>query len=190
MTRRCVIEDVNGELAVVRCQLGDRSAWPDLVARWHGPLWTFLRRMVGDAARSDDLEQEVWLRVVRGLPRLEATDRFPAWLFTLARRVVHDELRRAYRSVPTDPDVAPDEAPEVTDHDGLGDLLDRLRLDRALEVLAPRDREAVVLFHLVELPLTDVAHVTRVPIGTVKSRLHRARHQLREELDDDEELPR
>lgn len=182
-------DDPIDELTVVRCQLGDRSAWTDLVARWHGPIWTFVWRMLGDGARSDDLTQEVWLRVVRGLPRLEAPDRFPAWLFTVARRVVHDELRRSYRAVETDPNVAPDDAAATSDDDGIADLLDRLEIDRALAVLTPRDRETVVLFHLGELTLTDVARILEVPTGTVKSRLHRARQQLSEELGD-EEMPR
>jgi DNA-directed RNA polymerase specialized sigma24 family protein len=62
------------ELVVVRCQLGEREASRELVDRWHGPLWSFLWRMVGDAGRSDDLSQEVWVRAVRGLPRLEKPD--------------------------------------------------------------------------------------------------------------------
>lgn len=181
--------DPMDELLVVRCQLGERSAWPGLVERWHPPVWTFLWRMVGDGGRSDDLAQEVWLRVVRGLPRLESPARFPAWLFTVARRVVHDDLRRTYRRVETDPDVAPEDAAGSIDDDGVAELLDRLELERALEVLAPRDRETVVLFHLGELTIDDVARVLEVPTGTVKSRLHRARQQLSQQLGD-EEMPR
>jgi len=176
--------DAADELVVVRCQLGEREAFRELVERWHAPLWTFLRRMTGDAGRSDDLAQDVWVRVVRGLPRLAKPDRFPAWIFTLARRAVVDELRQAYQRPGSEPEQVLDGADRSTPADEVGALLDRLELDRALATLTPRDREAVVLFHLADLPLADVAQVLAVPEGTVKSRLHRARAQLRAELSD------
>lgn len=174
------------ELVVVRCQLGERAAFDELVARWHPPLRSFVHRMVGDTARGDDLAQEVWLRVVRGLPRLAATDRFPAWLFTLARRVVYDDLRHAYRQVDTDPLTTGDQADPPTETDDFSGLLNRLELGAALAELAPRDREVVALFHLADLPLADVADILDVAPGTVKSRLHRARLLLRTALRDEE----
>jgi len=170
------------ELVVVRCQLGERAAFDELVQRWHHPLWSFVHRMVGNPARSDDLTQEIWLRVVRGLPRLAAPDRFPAWLFTLARRVVYDELRHRYRQLDTDPLSGAEETAPASETDDVGSLLDRLELESALAGLAPRDREVVALFHLADLPLDDVAQILAIPPGTVKSRLHRARQKLGIEL--------
>lgn len=101
---------VADELVVVRSQLGERAAFAELVERWHHPVWSFVHWMIRDPARSDDLTQEIWLRVVRGLPQLAAPDRFPAWVFTLARRVVYDELRQSHRQV----DTAPLTAAEAT----------------------------------------------------------------------------
>lgn len=173
-------------LVVVRCQLGERAAFDQLVERWHGPVWSFLANMLGDPARTDDLAQEVWVRVVRGLPQLQQTDRFPAWVFTIARRVVHDELRRAYRRVDTDhelPDEPVDPADAINPAEG---VLDRLDLERALGVLAPRDRAATILFHLQDRPVAEVARLLDVPEGTVKSRLHRARRQLANHIDHQE----
>lgn len=174
------------EFVVVRCQLGERAAFDELVERWHRPLWSFVQRMVSDPARSDDLAQETWLRVVRGLPRLAAPDRFPAWFFTLARRVVYDELRQSYRQVDTEPLPAAAETGPGTETDDFGRLLDRLELQSALAELAPCEREVVALFHLADLPLTDVAEILAIPPGTVKSRLHRARQQLGAALCDEE----
>ena len=166
------------ELVVVRCQLGERAAFRELVERWHHPLWSFVHRMLGDPGRSHDLTQEIWLRVVRGLPRLAAPERFPAWLFTLARRVVYDEMRQSYRQLDTDPHTPAEETGPASETDDVGSLLDRLELERALAELAPRDREVVALFHLADLPVVDVAEILAVAPGTVKSRLHRARQQL------------
>ena len=174
------------ELVVVRCQLGERAAFDELVERWHHPLWSFVHQMVGDQGRSDELTQEVWLRVVRGLPRLAAPDRFAAWLFTLARRAFYDELRQSYREVDTDPLTVLGEAGAAADTDDVGHLLDRLELEGAVAELALREREVVALFHLADLALTDVAEILAVPPGTVKSRLYRARQQLSTALHDRE----
>lgn len=178
------------ERVVVRCQLGERAAFVELVHRWHYPLWSFVHRMTGDPARSDDLVQEIWLRVVRGLPRLDVPDRFPAWLFTLARRAMTDELRQAYRRVSTDPLAGDEDAQPPPGTDGVASLLDRLEIEDALAALAPHDREAVALFHLADLPVAEVAEILAVPPGTVKSRLHRARQQLSTALTRDEEAGR
>ncbi|MBB2746465.1 UNVERIFIED_ORG: DNA-directed RNA polymerase specialized sigma24 family protein [Microbispora rosea subsp. rosea] len=74
------------ELLVVRAQLGERAALAELLARWRMPVWTYVRRML-DGERADDVTQEIWLAVVRGLPRLREPGRFAPWLFTIARRV-------------------------------------------------------------------------------------------------------
>ena len=140
--------------------------------------------MVGDAHRADDLAQEAWVRVVRGLPRLREPARFPAWVFTLARRVVVDELRQAYRQPVLD--VGADGLIDAPAVDDVRHLLDRVDLAAALARLSPIDREAVVLFHLLDQPLAVVTTVLDVPAGTVKSRLNRARRQLRAHLDDQE----
>ncbi|MGV9359243.1 RNA polymerase sigma factor [Amycolatopsis sp. NPDC003731] len=171
-------EERRNELLVVRCQLGERAAFHDLVRRWHGPLWRYVRGMVGSSHVADDLAQEAWVSVVRGLPRLQEPDRFAPWLFTIARRTVTDHLRRAY-GAPRTAEAEPDEA---TADDGLGDVLTALEVEAGLSGLPPLEREVLILFHLEDLPLAGCAEVLGVPPGTVKSRLHRARRMLREAL--------
>ncbi|MDP9795842.1 DNA-directed RNA polymerase specialized sigma24 family protein [Catenuloplanes nepalensis] len=82
---------MHDELLVVRAQLGERDAFADLVRAWHDPVHSFARRMIG-ARDADDVAQEVWLAVVRGLPRLREPARFPPWLFSIARRAVTNGL--------------------------------------------------------------------------------------------------
>ncbi|HSK24039.1 MAG TPA: sigma-70 family RNA polymerase sigma factor [Egicoccus sp.] len=176
--------DPADELVVVRCQLGERDAFGPLIARWHRPVTTFVAGMVGAGPRAEDLVQDVWVRVLRSLPRLNDPAVFPAWLFTLARRVVLDDLRRTYRRPSIDDGADPD-GPATGDSEAdVARLLGRVDLDRALATLGADDREAVVLFHLLDLPIDDVAAIAGVPPGTVKSRLHRARRRLRDHLDD------
>ena len=72
---------------VVRAQLGERDAVAELVPGWHEAVWSYVRHMLGrEDLASCDVSQEVWLAVVRGLPRLKEPERFAAWLFTIARR--------------------------------------------------------------------------------------------------------
>lgn len=172
-------EDGRGGLLVVRCQLGEREAFAELVRLWHAPLWRYVRGMVGSPHIADDVTQDAWVAVVRGLPRLRQPERFAPWLFTIARRTVVNHLREAYTarqtSLPQSDDVADDD-------DALGGVLDAVEIEAGLGGLPPLEREVLILFHLQDLPLDACAEVLDVPPGTVKSRLHRARRMLRDVL--------
>lgn len=180
--------DRRSELLVVRCQLGEREAFTELVEVWHGPLWRYLRGMVESAALADDLAQEAWVGVVRGLPRLRQPERFVPWLFTIGRRVVLDHLRQAYSARQlTAADESVEAAEAADDGDFPGGVLDRMEIQSGLGKLPPKEREVLILFHLEDLPLAACATVLDVPPGTVKSRLSRARRMLRDILTEEEE---
>lgn len=170
------------ELLAIRCQLGETEAFAELAERWHTPLCLYLRRMTS-AEEAADLVQEVWLRVLRGMPGLREPARLRAWLFGIARRTLMEHLRRKYAApleVPVDEAnlVAPT-AEDITE-----DLLD---VHEALDQVPPLEREVLVLFYLHELSLAHLAELLHTPTGTVKSRLHRARHMLRRQLQEKEE---
>ncbi|MET8158027.1 sigma-70 family RNA polymerase sigma factor [Sphaerisporangium sp. NPDC005289] len=165
---------MSDELLVVRCQLGEREAFAELVRAWHGAVERYVGRML--AGHDDDVVQEVWLAVFKGLPRLRRPDRFAPWLFTIARRAVMNRLRDAY---------ARSEAEQVDDlpgRDEAQDVVDRETLGGALAALPLREREVLLLFYLQDLSLDACAQICGVPVGTVKSRLNRARRLLQEEL--------
>ncbi|MGP3934086.1 RNA polymerase sigma factor [Nonomuraea sp. KM88] len=166
------------ELLVVRAQLGERAAWAELVARWRVPVWTYVRRML-DAERADDVTQEIWLAVVRGLPGLRKPGRFAPWLFTIARRSVTDRLRGEYARERVE-GVTSDEAMV---EDPVQAMVDRAELVAALAGLPVLEREILVLFYLEDLSVEECAQICLVPPGTVKSRLNRARRMLREHLE-------
>jgi RNA polymerase sigma-70 factor (ECF subfamily) len=169
---------MSDELLVVRAQLGEHAALAELLARWRVPVWTYVRRML-DADRADDVAQEVWLAVVRGLPRLREPGRFAPWLFTIARRSVTDRLRDEYAAAEetwgAGGGVVEDPA-EAT--------VDRTVLVSVLSALPVREREVLVLFYLQDLSVEQCADICQVPVGTVKSRLGRARRLLRAELEE------
>ncbi|MFG3657071.1 RNA polymerase sigma factor [Streptomyces sp. NPDC047706] len=165
-------------LLVVRCQLGEREAFRELVALWHPRLWRYVRSMVSSPHLADDLAQEAWVAVVRGLPRLRQPERFAPWLFTIVRRTVTDHLRQTCKA----PETAMEEAATVVADDELGSVLTMMQIEAGLTALPPSEREVLILFHLEDLPLASCAEVLGVPAGTVKSRLYRARRMLRNYL--------
>jgi RNA polymerase sigma-70 factor (ECF subfamily) len=167
---------MSDELLVVRAQLGNRSALEDLVARWQGPVWSYVRSML-DAERADDVTQEAWIAVVRALPRLREPDRFRPWLFTIVRRAALNRLRDQYTDrldLMGERDPADSATPDPADG-----LVDRAEMVARLVSLPVLEREVLVLHYLEDLSVRDCAQVCGVPPGTIKSRLNRARRMLR-----------
>lgn len=167
------------ELLALRCQLGERGAFDALVERWHEPLWLYIRSMCDTEDDAAETLQDSWLRILRAMPGLRHPDRLRAWLFGIARRALMDRLRRQYAradDTPLTDDVA------ALDPDGWPDE-DLELMQEELRTMPLVEREVLVLFYLRELPLGQVAAVLDVPVGTVKSRLFRARRTLRERLE-------
>jgi RNA polymerase sigma-70 factor (ECF subfamily) len=175
----------------VRCQLGEREAFDALIDRWHGPLWTYARRLTGSDDAAHEVAQDAWLRILRGLPGLRDATRLRPWLFGITRRTLMDRLRGQY-AAPCPSDVDPDTLP--TDDSGVfsgsgvdsgvvsGSGVDEAGLLAGLAGLPVVEREVLTLFYLEELSLAEVAELVEVPVGTVKSRLHRARRMLRQAI--------
>jgi RNA polymerase sigma-70 factor (ECF subfamily) len=162
-------------LLVVRAQLGDRRSLAELVGHWHEPLWRYVRGMLDRPGLADDVSQEVWAAALRALPALRQPQRFAPWLFTIARRAVMDHLREKYRQAdPLDGDT--------TGGDEVAAVLDRAQVAEGLAELPVCEREVLILFYLYDLALEECAQVLGIPVGTVKSRLFRARRLLRDRL--------
>jgi RNA polymerase sigma factor (sigma-70 family) len=168
------------EWLVVRCQLGERPAFDDLIRRWHEPLWKYIRRVAGQDETANDVAQDVWLRVLRGIGRLRDGSKLRPWLFGIARRALMDRLRAQY-AAPAPADVDVDALAASSALDTVED--DLAAMHEELARLPITEREVLTLFYLQELSLAQVAQVLDVPVGTVKSRLFRARRVLRRELD-------
>jgi RNA polymerase sigma factor (sigma-70 family) len=170
---------IEDDLLAVRCQLGERAAFDELIRRWHEPLWKYARRLTGDDDAAAETVQDTWLRVLRGIARLRDPARLRPWLFGIARRVVMDRLRARYTEPVT---ISIDDA-DLGNADDARDLADDINaLHDELNQLPLLEREVLVLFYLRELTLNELADVLAVPIGTIKSRLFRARNLLRRQL--------
>ena len=174
------LEAREDEWLAVRCQLGERAAFDELVARWHEPLWRYVRRVTAEDEAAREVLQDVWVRVIRGIVRLREGSKLRPWLFGIARRALMDRLRERYATPPAVPiqdfDLAADQDTSALEED-------LASMQHGLEELPVTEREVLTLFYLRELSLAQVAEVLGVPAGTVKSRLFRARQMLRREMD-------
>jgi RNA polymerase sigma-70 factor (ECF subfamily) len=133
-----------------------------------------------DPDRADEAVQETMVRCWRDLPTLRDLDRFDAWLNRLFINACRDELRKLKRrSI----EVALPEIDPPSAADDLSASADRDHLARGMRRLDPEQRTLIVLHYYLGLPLPDAAVALRIPLGTAKSRLHRAIQALRAALD-------
>ena len=168
------------ELLCMRCQRGDRKAWEELVAHWERPLFYYVRRMARSEEDALQILQDTWFRVFSSFPSLTNPARLAPWLYTITRRVVlryigeFGDDREALTDVSTQ-DMRRDSGGEVDE--------EAEAVHWGLAQLAPVQREVLVLFYLEDLSLTEMAEVLAIPVGTVKSRLNKARSELKAVLE-------
>ena len=172
---------------LLRAGRGDEAAFLLLYERHRTPVFRFACRMLGSAQQAEDVTQECFLAVLRR-PEAFRADRasLRTYLCAIARHMALKHLRkRGQETVLDDP---PEEAPRGAGGAG-PDPLSRVieteaaeAVRAAVEALPPLQREAVVLFEYQDMSLADVAVACDVDVGTVKSRLHRARERLRRTL--------
>lgn len=158
---------------------GDADALSTFVRRTQADVWRFCAHLV-DPGAADDLTQEVFLRAMRSIPRFRGDASARTWLLAVARNVAADEIRRRQRRRRL-PDPVVLDVPDHAGHVELHGLLDHLDEDR---------RAAFVLTQLLGLPYADAARACDVPIGTIRSRVARAREQLIDLVADDPEVVR
>ena len=168
-------------LLVLRCQAGDERAFARLLDEFGTRTLAYLRGLVGDDA--EDVQQEVWLAVYRGLHTLADPRAFRTWLFRTTRHRAIDFLRARRRERELVEDAAL-EADDATTGDGDDALapLDASALAPALAELPPAQREVLLLRYQHDMSYAELALVTGCPVGTVRSRLHHAKRRLQELL--------
>jgi RNA polymerase sigma-70 factor (ECF subfamily) len=180
-----------------RTAAGDEEAFTDLYRRFQGPVYRFALQMSGSRSVAEEVTQEVFLALMGGASKV-AAERVPlvAWLLGVARNHVLKFAQRNARYEPLEPAAPREEQRQPFEVSTRDDQLERLernealeRLRRAVLALPPRYREVVLLCELEEMSYEDAAEVLCCAVGTVRSRLHRARTLLAGKLKDWEECP-
>jgi RNA polymerase sigma-70 factor (ECF subfamily) len=173
-----------GEL-IERCRAGNDSAFSELVDRYKNLVYAMVYRMVADRALADDLAQEVFLKVHRGLPYFRGDARLSTWIYRIVANVCAQARTRRLPEVPLDPGrddrkrIDPGAADGAFAHLELQD-----RLGKALAQLPDNYRILISAHYLDGVQYEALADALDIPVGTVKTHLYRAKRQLRELLDE------
>jgi RNA polymerase sigma-70 factor, ECF subfamily len=158
---------------------GDPDAQAALVRATQAEVWRFAAALI-DPATADDLTQETYLRAFRALPSFQGRSSVRTWLLGIARRVCADHLRTVVRRRRLDERLATHAWADQQHPDPAG----QLGADDLLRRLGPERREAFVLTQLIGLSYAEAAAVADVPVGTIRSRVARARSELVEAVGD------
>jgi RNA polymerase sigma-70 factor, ECF subfamily len=167
---------------VIRASRGDRDAFAQLVVARIARFDGIARLITRDPERAKDAVQETFARAWRDLRALRDPDRFDAWLRRLLMNACIDELRHV-RERAFEVELTELDHPQIADTAITFD--ERDALERGFRRLDPESRAVIVLRYYLDLPVSEIAAALRLPEGTIKSRLHRARSAMRAALDAD-----
>lgn len=185
--------ETTDEQLMLAFQRGDAAAFEALVRRHRRPVFAFILRSTGNAARAEDLLQETWLKVLRGARDYQPKARFKTWLYTLARNLCVDQARKEShrRTEPLDAPANGEAGRSLSDslpddgarpERGAHNLGVRPLLEQALASLPTEQREVFVLREFSGVTFKEISEVTGVPENTVKSRMRYALESLRRQL--------
>lgn len=168
---------LNDELKILvnRCVAGQQSALLDFVKRFQGQVFGFCYRMLGQREDAEDATQETFIRVLKNLHRCDQGREVEPWLFTIAGNRCRTQLAKRARRPASQPITIP-----ISDrfHEQAASDLLAEEVDLALQSLRTDYREAFELFHRHEMSYDEIAEELDVPLGTVKTWVHRARREL------------
>jgi RNA polymerase sigma-70 factor, ECF subfamily len=180
---------------VARAQRGSEAAYRELLGRYQRPVFSLIYRMVRDREQAEDLAQETFVKIFNNIERYDPRYKFSSWIFKIASNQTIDFLRKrepdtvsidgsrhaetpdqveSTRITPVSRDETPEEYVEAKE---LG-----AEIERAIGELRPDYRTAILLRHVEGRPYEEIAEIMEVPLGTVKTFIHRARGELRDAL--------
>jgi RNA polymerase sigma-70 factor (ECF subfamily) len=189
----------DGDVAALAKQ-GREAAFSELVRRYERPVFSLIYRMVRDRETAEDLAQEAFIKVLNNIDRYRPEFKLSSWLFKIANNVAIDYLRK--RQIDT---ISMDGSPHAASASEIESssfeiaakqetALDEIEarelgsaIERAIAGLRPEYRSCIMLRHVEGRSYEEIASILDLPLGTVKTYIHRARHELRDALGDAKE---
>ncbi len=183
--------EATDEELIARFQEGDNYAFDLLVKRYKDPLMNFIFRFLGDRNEAEDIVQETFLRLYKNKHYYKEIAKFSTWIYTIAGNLAKTELRKKKRRklfsihqfMQTEKDYdIPDEShsPETEANTVITDNL----IQRAIQKLSPKFKQVILLRDVQGFSYEEISEIVGIPLGTVKSRVNRARLKLQEYLKD------
>jgi RNA polymerase sigma-70 factor, ECF subfamily len=175
---------------------GRETAFRELIGRYQRPVFSLIYRLVRDREKAEDLAQDTFIKVLNALDRYDPSYKFSSWIFKIAHNTSLDHLRRkepetlsidgsphartaAETEASTLTPVSTGQTPEeYTSNQELGS-----EIDRAIALLRPEYRTAIVLCHVEGRAYEEIAEIMEIPLGTVKTYIHRGRNELKKQLE-------
>ena len=160
-----------------KAQRGDERAFRSLLAAYETPVFNYVLRMIGDRSLSEDLTQEIFLRIYQGLPGFSLRCRFTTWLFQVAKNRVLDELRARERKPHAV--VTLDDVPTLEVIDAPPERVEAIdAVWRSVALLNPDLKMALLLRDVVGLSYLEIADALEITLATVKWRIFKAREEV------------
>ena len=182
---------------VLLAQQGRDAAFRELLRRYERPVFSLVFRMVRDRDTAEDLAQESFIKVLNNIDRYRPEFKFSSWLFKIANNVAIDHLRKrtvetvsleGSRYATTTAEAESTAIPVASrDQSALEEMESRElggAIEQAVAALRPEYRACILLRHVEDRSYEEIAATLDLPLGTVKTYIHRARHELRKALED------
>lgn len=165
------VEKLVDEILVMDCQSGSARAMEMLVSRWQKRLWKYAYNLTDDTEAAWDITQESWLGIIKGIRKLHDPAKFKGWVYRIVTNKVNDWIRKNKM-------VKKIELNEMQGHQNKDEQ--NTDVKELLAKLDMKKRAVLNLYYLEQLSIPEIGIALKIPKGTVKSRLHNARNELKE----------
>lgn len=165
------VEQLVDEILVMDCQSGSVKALEKLVSRWQKRFWGYAYHLTGNSEAAWDITQESWLGIIKGLRRLHDPARFRSWAYRIITNKASNWIRRNKSAKHIRIEEIHDQHVQEQKDTGLKELMAKLDM---------RKQAVLSLYHFEQLSIQEISLALKIPKGTVKSRLHTARKELKE----------
>jgi len=182
-------QETTDEELIARFQNGDNYAFDLLVKRYKDPLMNFIFRFVGEKNEAEDIVQETFLRLFKNKHYYKEIAKFSTWIYTIAGNLAKTELRKRkrrklfsishYMATEKDYDIPDNTTSPESDTNTI--VTDKI-IQNAIDRLSPKFKQVIILRDIQEFSYEEIAEIVNIPLGTVKSRVNRARLKLQEDL--------